>query len=74
MSGRASADMFAGVRDGSAWDGDANARIAALDALVARQIPLGQWDTGQRWRGRLIPGWGHAPTSRVKRTQRSALD
>ena len=40
MSGQESADVFAGVRDGTAWDGDANARIAALDALVARQVPL----------------------------------
>jgi tetratricopeptide (TPR) repeat protein len=40
MNGRASADAIGGVRDGTAWDGDANVRIDALDALVARQVPL----------------------------------
>ena len=40
MSAAASPDPIAGIRDGSAWNGDAKARIAALDALVARQVPL----------------------------------
>jgi len=40
MSGQASADAIAGIRDGSAWNGDAKAQMAALDGLVARQVPL----------------------------------
>jgi hypothetical protein len=40
MSGQASADAIAGIRDGTAWNGDAKAQMAALDALVARQVPL----------------------------------
>jgi tetratricopeptide (TPR) repeat protein len=40
MSGQASADVIASIRDGSAWNGDARAQTAALDALVARKVPL----------------------------------
>ena len=40
MSGRASANTIAGLRDGSAWSGDAKTQMAALDALVAREASL----------------------------------
>ena len=40
MSATASADTIAGVRNGSAWSGDAKAQMAALDALVAREVAL----------------------------------
>lgn len=40
MSGQASGNVIAAVRDGSAWNGDAKTRMAALDALVAGQVPL----------------------------------
>lgn len=40
MSTAASTDMIASVRDGSAWNGDAKAQVAALDALLAGKVPL----------------------------------
>lgn len=40
MSGPASANTIAGIRDGTAWNGDAKAQLAALDALIAGEVPL----------------------------------
>jgi tetratricopeptide (TPR) repeat protein len=40
VSNPATAGGAVGIRDGSAWKGDAKAQMAALDALVARQVPL----------------------------------
>ena len=40
MSAPALTGAISGVRDGSAWNGDAKAQMAALDALVAGEVPL----------------------------------
>jgi hypothetical protein len=40
MIGQSLADAIASLRDGSAWNGDAKAQMAALDALLAGQVPL----------------------------------
>jgi tetratricopeptide (TPR) repeat protein len=42
MSSAASTATIATVRDGSAWNGDAKAQMAALDALLAGQVPLAE--------------------------------
>lgn len=42
MSALASADTIASVRDGSAWNGDAKAQMAALDALLAGKVALAE--------------------------------
>ena len=40
LIGQPSVDVIAGIRDGSAWNGDAKAQTAAVDAIVAREVPL----------------------------------
>jgi tetratricopeptide (TPR) repeat protein len=40
MTGQSLGNTNSGVRDGSAWNGDAKAQGTALDALVNRQVPL----------------------------------
>ena len=42
MRGPASAFTIATVRDGSAWQGDAQSQLAALDAVITGEVPLAE--------------------------------